>query len=352
MVQSHGIEGERISREAGFERNGDGPDFRKRAQVLPVNLEELPELVERSFEAVAEVEAWDGERGPGTGTGFLAMVDGDEGDTSDFVITNAHVAEGGSELKVFFKDAKESRGQLVGTHPMVDIALFRLDEPRGKALALRGKDDYRLGEFVIALGHPQRFSWTVTAGLISGLDRPTAQGNSGLPITMLQTSAEINFGNSGGPLIGLDGKVVGVNTSGITRQESMFKVNFAVPGHSARLAALAILDAKDADHVPRPWTGLPIHREPWKAPQDIIASFGVKGGARVDGTPRDGSPASEAGLRDGDVVIGIDDREVDDPGDVFTWMLDPSCLNREFELRFLRDGEIQTTMMRAVDRDS
>ena len=317
-----------------------------------MNIEDLPDLVERSFEAVAEVEVWDGGERLGGGTGFLADIEDDDSDTSDLLMTNAHVAKGGPELKVFFKDGRESSGKLVGIHPMVDIALFRLDEPRSNTLGLRGKDEFRLGEFAVALGHPQRFSWTVTAGLISGLDRPFFQDNSGLPITMLQTSAEINFGNSGGPLVGLDGRVIGVNTSGITRKDSMFKVDFAIPAYSARLAAIAIVDAADADHVPRAWTGLPIDPTPWRAPQDVVASHGVKGGAKVDGNPKDGTPASEAGLRDGDIVIGIEEREVDDPGDVFTWMLDPACLDREFELRFIRDGEVETTKMKAVDRDS
>ena len=319
-----------------------------------MNLKDLPDLVERSFEAVTEVEAWRDGEPVGGGTGFVAVLeDGDEGAMGDLVFTNAHVVNAGSELKVSFKDGKESSGRLLGTHPMVDIALFRLEEARTGALTLRGKNEYRLGEFVVALGHPAFFSWTVTAGLISGLDRPRPAGHhdSRLPITMLQTSAEINHGNSGGPLIGLDGKVVGINTSGLTQHETMLKVDFAIPAHSARLAAKAILEAEDADHVPRPWTGLPIHRVPWRAPQDVIASYGVKGGARVDGTPRDGSPASDAGLRDGDIVIGIEDREVDDPGDLFTWMLDPGCLEREVELRFIRDGEIEATKLRAVDRD-
>lgn len=319
-----------------------------------MNLEDLPDLVERSFEAVAEIEVWENDKPVGGGSGFVAVLDqGGESTSSDLVFTNAHVVDAGSGLKVSFKDGTESAGKLVGTHPMVDVAVFRLDQARNGALTLRGQDEFRLGEFVLALGHPEFFSWTVTAGLISGLDRPRPAGHhkSRLPITMIQTSAEINRGNSGGPLIGLDGKVAGINTSGFTRHETMLKVDFAIPAHSARLAAMAILDAEDADHVPRPWTGLPIHRVPWKAPQDLFASFGVKGGALVSGDPDEESPAGKAGLRDGDIVIGIDDRDVDDPGDVFTWMLDPGCLDREFELRFIRDGEMETTKMKAVDRN-
>lgn len=319
-----------------------------------MNLEDLPDLVERSFDAVAEIEVWENDKPVGGGSGFVAVLDqAGESTTSALVFTNAHVVDAGSDLKISFKDGTESSGELLGTHPMVDVAVFRLEEGRSGALALRDRDEFRLGEFVLALGHPAFFSWTVTAGLISGLDRPRPAGhhNSRLPITMIQTSAEINQGNSGGPLIGLDGRVIGINTSGLTIQETMLKVDFAIPAHSARLAAEAILSAEGDDHVPRPWTGLPIHRVPWKAPREVFASFGVKGGAQVSGDPDEGSPAGKAGLRDGDIVIGIDDRDVDDPGDVFTWMLDPSCLDREFELRFIRDGAIETTTMKAVDKD-
>lgn len=321
-----------------------------RQPLAPVSLEDLPDLVERSFEAVAEIELWDDEQRVGGGTGFVAVLDDGGGGSSDLVVTNAHVASGGPEMKVFFKDGKEAKGELLGIHPMVDIALFRLEEPKERALELRGQGGFRLGEFVVALGHPQSFSWTATAGLISGLDRPAPHHNSGLPITMLQTSAEINHGNSGGPLVGLDGQVVGVNTSGITKHESMFKVDFAIPGHSARLAAEAIIGAGKNAQVPRPWTGLPIGSTPWKAPQEILVSYGIRGGAEVKGDPEDGSPAREAGLQDGDIVIGIDTTAVDDAGDLYTWMLDPGCLDHECEVKYLRDGKLETTAIRPVDR--
>ena len=320
-----------------------------------VNLEELPDLVERSFRAVAEVEIWSNGESAGNGSGFLASLQDDDGEESDIVITNAHVVDGNGEVedpeqKVFFQDGFEVEGHLVGTHPMADIAVYRLAEPRPEPLQLRKRQEIRLGEFVVALGHPAGMSWTATSGLVSGLDRPQSHLHSGLPITLIQTDADINHGNSGGPLIGLDGRVVGVNTQGSVSPGAVRKLNFAIPGHSARLAAVSILAAEGQDHVPRAWTGLKIQDRPWKAPQEILHQYGIRGGAVVNRQPPSGSPGSEAGLREGDVVVGIDDFVIDDPGDIFTWMLDPECMERDFELRILRDGNLESTTVRAIDR--
>jgi S1-C subfamily serine protease len=320
-----------------------------------MNLEDLPGLVERSFRAVAEVEVWAEGELFGGGSAFLATLDDARSNQSSIVITNAHVVNGGGkvedpEIRVFFQDGYEAEGQVVGIHPMVDIAIFRLAESRQGALHLRANGEIHLGEFVIALGHPSGLSWTATSGLVSGLDRPESHLYSGLPITLLQTDADINPGNSGGPLIGLDGRVVGVNTQGVVNAELVSRLNFAIPAHSAGLAADAILSAEGEEHVPRPWTGVKIRNRPWKAPQEVIYEFGIKGGAVVNREPPSGSPGNAAGLREGDVVVGIGDLVIDDPGDFFTWMLDPACLERPFEVRVLRDGAIETTTVRAVDR--
>lgn len=320
-----------------------------------MNLEELPGLVERSFQAVAEVEIWSGDEAIGGGSAFLASLNDGAGDESDVVITNAHVVEGHDEIpdpevKFFFQDGLEVEGHLADTHPMIDIAVYQLTEARPGPLQMRGQEEVRLGEFVIALGHPVGLSWTATSGLISGLDRPQSHLHSGLPITLLQTDADINNGNSGGPLIGLDGRVVGVNTQIAVNAQMVRKLNFAIPAHSAKLAAEAILSAEGDDHVPRAWTGVKIRDRPWRASQEIIREHGVKGGAVVNREPPNGSPGSEAGLREGDVVVGIGDVVIDDPGDFFTWMLDPQCMEKDFEFRILRDGKLGTTTVRAIDR--
>jgi len=156
---------------------------------------------------------------------------------------------------------------------------------------------------------------------------------------MLQTDAAVFYGNSGGPLIGLDRKVVAVNTqirSAIGGEST--HISFGIPGDSVRKACAAILEFEGGE-INRPFTGLPVDPEPWLPDKDEHDLLGINGGVKVKRDPEPETPAHIAGIRGGDIIIGIDEVTVDDPGDVFSWLLDHRCIGRKSVLKFIRDGK-------------
>ena len=174
-----------------------------------VTLETLPDLIEQVCVAVVDVHV-SGERGAGNGSGFAiepAAKDKDAG----VIVTNAHVVAGGESYTVRFHDGSECEAQVRLDDPSTDVALLRVPEHPPAFLPLRPLPQVRVGEPVIAIGSPYGLDGTVTSGIVSGLNR-TMPAPNGIPIdNMIQTDALVNPGNSGGPLIGLDGLVVGVN---------------------------------------------------------------------------------------------------------------------------------------------
>jgi S1-C subfamily serine protease len=189
----------------------------------------LPDLVERVLPAVVQVATLKRGKLRGTGSGFvIAPIKGDE-DVAIFV-TNAHVTAPGDEFHVRWGTDAFYRADLLAEDVDDDLALLEIPIKPPASLPVRYLRDVRVGEAVIAVGSPLRLTETVTEGIVSALGRKVPSVLTGVPVSdAIQTSAAINTGNSGGPLIGMDGHVIGVNTSG----PDASGVAFAMPAETA-----------------------------------------------------------------------------------------------------------------------
>ncbi|WP_420586075.1 trypsin-like peptidase domain-containing protein [Ruegeria sp.] len=238
------------------------------------------------------------------GSGVILSDDG-------YVVSNYHVVGTATEIRVVTTDRREFSAHVVLGDKESDIAILRLDEAKGLPfLHLRDSDHVEVGELALAIGNPFGVGQTVSSGIISGLARTgTATGNA--RGYFIQTDAAINPGNSGGALIDVNGDLIGINTSILTRSGGSNGIGFAIP---ANLVAEFLRQAKDGnDRFVSPWAGMAGQH----MSADIAESLGLViplGVVISDLHPL--SPLSEAGLRVGDVVTHVDGDEVNSPAEM------------------------------------
>jgi len=257
--------------------------------------------------------------GGGSGTGFVI-------DTQGTIVTNAHVVGESSQASVRFGDSGATvDAEVLGSDPSTDLAVLRVDPSRVGTLhplTLADSEKVRVGDEVVAIGHPFGLDRTATAGIVSGLGREIQSPNGFSIDEVIQTDAAINPGNSGGPLVDGRGRVVGVNSQIATAGAGggNVGVGFAVPANTVR------------EVVPRLAGGQTIDR-PYLGVTTAAGSSGVEVQAVTAG-----GPAERAGLRAGDVVVSVDGHEVSEPGDV-TDALDGSEPGDSVEVEVERDGD-------------
>jgi putative serine protease PepD len=268
--------------------------------------------------------------GSASGTGFVVRGDGT-------IVTNAHVVGGAETAQVRFGDSgRQVQAEVLGSDASSDLAVLRVDPGATgplRPLPLANSDRVRVGDSVVAIGHPFGLDRTATAGIVSGLGREI-QAPDGFQIDeVIQTDAPINPGNSGGPLLDARGRVVGVNTQIATggAGNGNVGIGFAVPANRVREVLPAL---SRGERIERPYLG--------------VTSAPHPNGAEVQGvTP--GSPAQSAGLRAGDVITGVDGREVTEPGDVSA-ALDGLEPGDEVQVEVARDGESRTLTIELAAR--
>jgi putative serine protease PepD len=257
--------------------------------------------------------------GGGSGTGFVI-------DTQGTIVTNAHVVGASSQASVRFGDSGATvDAEVLGSDPSTDLAVLRVDPSRVRTLhplTLADSENVRVGDEVVAIGHPFGLDRTATAGIVSGLGREIQSPNGFSIDEVIQTDAAINPGNSGGPLVDGRGRVVGVNSQIATAGAGggNVGVGFAVPANTVREVVPRLASGQRID---RPYLGL----------TTAAGSAGVEVQAV---TP--GGPAQRAGLRTGDVVVSVDGHSVSEPGDV-TDALDGSEPGDSVEVEIERDGD-------------
>ena len=240
-----------------------------------------------------------------SGSGFIVSPDG-------YVVTNNHVVDGATDIRVVLDDKREFDARVVGRDPNTDIAVLKIDGRNLPTVKLGDSDALETGDWVLALGYPLSLGQTTTAGIVSAKGRSIGimerTAGSASPVEhFIQTDAAINPGNSGGPLVDLQGRVVGVN-SAIASQTGYYQgYGFAVPINLAKRVA----DDLIADGVVhRPLLGVEI-REATPADAEVFRLPSADG-AVVSSDPK--GAAAEAGLRLGDVIVAIDGRRVTDTG--------------------------------------
>jgi len=236
----------------------------------------------------------------GMGSGFIVSSDG-------YIVTNAHVVDGATEVTVKLTDRREFTAKVVGTDKRTDIALIKIDAKNLPALDLAAKPDVRRGEWVIAIGSPFGFENSVSAGVVSGVHRALPNGQM---VPFIQTDVAVNPGNSGGPLLNTSGQVVGVNSQIYSRSGGYMGLSFAIP---ADVAARVADQLKAHGKVMHGRLGIGIQG----MDQSLAQSFGLpdSNGALVGNVEAD-SPAAKAGFKTGDVIRKIDGVAIADSTDV------------------------------------
>jgi S1-C subfamily serine protease len=243
----------------------------------------------------------------GQGSGFITRSDG-------VVLTNAHVVEGTSVVGVTLPDGRSFEGKVLGADPLTDVAVVKVVGSRLPVAPLGNSESVRPGQWAIAIGNPLGLDNTVTAGIISAIERTNAVGE-GQRVPYIQTDAAVNPGNSGGPLINDRGQVIGINTA--IRQAPGAGLSFAIPINVARQIAAQILDRGYASH---PYIGVRLQSLTPQLAREINAATSecrlpeVNGVVVVDVSQ--GSPADRSGLRPCDLIEKVGGEAVRNPSDV------------------------------------
>lgn len=228
------------------------------------------------------------------GSGFIISRDG-------YVITNNHVVKDADEIVVRLNDRREFDAEVIGTDERSDIALLKIEGSDLPTVKLGDSSELKVGEWVLAIGSPFGFDYSVTAGIISAMGRSLPNENY---VPFIQTDVAINPGNSGGPLFNLKGEVVGVNSQIYSRTGGFMGLSFAVP---INVVANVYQQLREKGRVSRGWLGVLIQ----DVTRELAESFGMdKPHGALVAKVLPGSPAEKAGLEIGDVVVRYNGREI------------------------------------------
>jgi S1-C subfamily serine protease len=275
----------------------------------------------------------------GQGSGFIVDADG-------VILTNAHVVEGASEVGVTLPDGRSFTGKVLGADPLTDVAVVKVVGSRLPVATLGNSSRVRPGEWAIAIGNPLGLDNTVTAGIISAIQRTNAVGE-GQRVPYIQTDAAVNPGNSGGPLINERGQVIGINTA--IRQAPGAGLSFAIPINTARQIADQILERGYASH---PYIGVRLQALTPQLAREINASTDECRVPEVNGVVvvdvMSNSPAARAGLRPCDLIEKVGDSAVKNPSEV-QLAVDRGQVNQPLAVVIRRGDGRQTLTVRPAE---
>ena len=230
------------------------------------------------------------------GSGFILK--------DNYILTNFHVVEDATEVIVSLSDRREFIAEIVGVDPLSDLALLKVEGKNLPQVITGNSDDLKVGDWVVAIGSPFSFDFSVTAGIVSAKGRSIQNNNIGNYVPFLQTDVAINPGNSGGPLFDLDGKVVGINSQIYSRSGGYQGLAFAIPINVAVDVANQIIDKGE---VSRGYLGVRMS----EVDSDLADALGMNKpyGALINDV-EEGESADNAGLLPGDVIIEFDNKEI------------------------------------------
>lgn len=261
-------------------------------------------------------------RGRGMGSGFIISADG-------YVLTNHHVIDGASEVKVKLSDRREYTATVVGSDAQYDVALLKLDAKDLPVLAIGDSNRLKPGQWVVAIGSPFGLDHSVTAGIVSAVGRSTSAEQRYVPF--IQTDVAINQGNSGGPLLDVSGQVVGINSQIFSASGGFMGISFAIP---IDLAMSAVEQIRSSGKVSRGSLGVAVGA----VSAEMVQGFGLPDsrGALVNEVVP-GSAAAKAGLEAGDVIRAVNGTAVDSASDLppRIGLMAPGS---KVELEVLREG--------------
>jgi serine protease Do len=239
----------------------------------------------------------------GLGSGVIISPDG-------YIITNNHVVDGAVDVRVTMHDRRVFSAKVVGTDPLTDLAVIKINGSGFASLPLGDSTKLHPGQTVLAFGNPFGFRFTVTRGIVSALNRPNPDSNRRKPGQFIQTDAAINPGNSGGPLVNAHGEVIGINTFLISDNGSFSGMGFAIPTQIVKPTVDALMRNGKVSHG---YMGIGISDV---TPENSkFFDLAKSEGALVSQVEPE-SPAAKAGLKNGDVILGVDGKPVSDAGEL------------------------------------
>ena len=267
------------------------------------------------------------------GSGVIVRADG-------VVLTNHHVIDGGQEIRVALTDRREFQARVLLSDPRTDLAVLKI-EPGGQPLPFLqfgDSDRVQVGDLVLAIGDPFGVGQTVTSGIVSALAR--SNGGADDYQFFIQTDAPINPGNSGGALVTMDGRLIGINSSIVSSSGGSVGIGYAIPANMARV----VVEGALSGGIKRPWLGA----DGQTVTAEIARSLGL---ARPEGVliaqvhPR--SPAAQAGIRRGDVVISLDGFGVAD-SNALRYRVATRRPGDMVSVRYWRDGQVHSASLRVA----
>lgn len=298
--------------------------------------DQIADLVERVSPAVGHVRTLHGNRARLGGGSCVVVSEG------GLALTNSHVVRGSTAVEVELEEGRAELADVVGDDPFTDLALLRLTRERPyPALALGDSNALRVGEIVLAVGSPFGLARTVTVGIVSALGRILVGARGRVIEGVIQTDAQLNPGNSGGPLIDVEGRVTGINTA---MHPGGSGLCFAVPANTARFVMAEI---ESHGRVRRGYLGL--SAEEVVLPRAVVERHGL-GSARAVAirAVEPGSPADAAGLLDGDVLVRLAGKPVATVSDLHRLLIG-AVIGRKLELDVLRGGAWRSVRVEPVE---
>ena len=269
------------------------------------------------------------QRQQGQGSGFITRASG-------LIFTNEHVVRGADQVAVTLPDGRSFKGKVLGTDPLTDVAVVKVVADNLPVAALGNSDQLKPGEWAIAIDNPFGLNNTVTAGIISAVDRLNAIGE-GQRVPYIQTDAAVNPGNSGGPLINAAGQVVGINTA--IRTAPGGGLSFAVPINLAKRIAQQIVSTGKASH---PFIGVQLMNLTPQLAREINATNSACTVPELNGVlikeVVSGTPAAAAGIRQCDLILKVQNKPVQTPTEV-QLAVDRGQVGEPMELTLQRNGE-------------
>lgn len=273
----------------------------------------VEQAIDKVYDAVVVVESFSNNRKIGTGTGFIYKKDNKYG----YVMTNSHVIGNGNQVKILLSDGKEINAKILGKDALSDIAVLSISSNSVKKVAEIGNsENTKLGNTVITVGAPMgsEYSGTVTKGILSGKDRMltvslSSYSSNDLMIRVLQTDAAINPGNSGGPLVNIAGQVIGITSLKLVQSE-VEGMGFAIPIEDAMRY---VEDLESGKEISRPFIGiemLDVNEVYSLFIEGIIIDEEIEKGVVIINVTEN-SPAEKIGLKRGDIILKMGDKEID-----------------------------------------
>ena len=306
----------------------------------------IADAVEKIYDAVVVVKTYKSQQLYATGTGFVYKRD----DNRAYILTNNHVIESGDAIYVEFTDGRQIETSVEGKDTYSDIAVLSLDADEVSVVAEMGSsEDARVGDTVFTVGAPinsDAYSGTVTRGILSGKNRlvgvSTQNSNvSDIMMSVLQTDAAINSGNSGGPLVNANGEVIGItslklSSSGLSSNASIEGMGFAIPIETALSYAEKL---ERGETIERPSLGITMRNlaAAMSYYYPALNNIGVDSGVYVESVT-DGSPAADGGIKTGDVITAVDDKEITDLA-YLRYLLYNHSVGDTMKVTVYRDGD-------------